>query len=248
MAFLQIIKLLILVLPLTRMAPEKHLQIIGNTISDENIHTVSLYRQGWPMSYPYLNLQSDQHLVFTFDDLSEDLRDLSYEIILCNADWSPSNLWPEEYLEGFNTNPVQDYQYATNTTVPYIHYRIQIPNENLSINLSGNYIIRVRDANDQILINRRFVVYENLVSVDPSVIRGDYPDYPGGGQQLTLDIRSSSFRIEDPARSIRTAIIQNGNWSLQQVLNRPDALHAGGLSCLNRISSGALNLIFIPPT
>ncbi len=45
---------------------------------------------GWEISYPVLDLQSNNQLLLSFDDLSDEIKDYSYKIIHCNADWTAS--------------------------------------------------------------------------------------------------------------------------------------------------------------
>lgn len=196
---------------------------------DKSIHTVKVFRKGWPLSAPYLNLSDDVPLILSFDDLADDTRDFSYRIIHCNANWTPSDLFVQDYLDGFYDNPVTDYDYSVNTTVPYIHYRLSFPNDDLHIKLSGNYIIAVYE-NDKIVLSQRFVVFENLVSIQPSMVQGNAADFPGGGQEILFDVTTSSFPVTDPARDITAVIIQNENRDGAQIRTSPDAIRGNTFS------------------
>ena len=46
-------------------------------------------------------------------------------------------------MNGFNGEPIEDYEKSFNTTVLYTHYSLRIPNENISLKLSGNYKLTV---------------------------------------------------------------------------------------------------------
>jgi hypothetical protein len=73
-----------------------------------------------------------------------------------------------EYADGFEFNPLYEYQYSSGTMVQYRHYALSIPNSNLKLKLSGNYILRVvKQSNRQeIVLQQQFRVYEPKVKID----------------------------------------------------------------------------------
>ncbi len=80
---------------------------VREMVLDHSVKTVQLYREGWPMSYPVIRLSEDVPLILEFDDLSEEQPSFMYRIIHCNADWTPSDLSEQEYLEGFPENEIR---------------------------------------------------------------------------------------------------------------------------------------------
>ena len=46
------------------------------TICNENIRSVQVYKKGWPLSYPIIQLGSNDILVVSFDELTLDVRNL----------------------------------------------------------------------------------------------------------------------------------------------------------------------------
>jgi hypothetical protein len=57
-----------------------------------SIKSVQLHRAGWDMTYPIIELNSADQLELHFDDLSDEVKNYSYTIEHCDADWMPSNL------------------------------------------------------------------------------------------------------------------------------------------------------------
>ena len=49
--------------------------------------------------------------------------------IHCDKDWKKSDIFPNDYLDGYSDNPIEDYEASFNTTVKYYHYKLIFPNE-----------------------------------------------------------------------------------------------------------------------
>ena len=89
-------------------------------VMDPNVKTIQLYREGWPLSYPVMNLTGDVPLVLEFDDLSGEPSTYYYKVFHCNADWTPSNLTEMEYLEGYMENEIPGGAPSFSTYYNYI--------------------------------------------------------------------------------------------------------------------------------
>ncbi len=175
------------------------------------IHTVLFFPEGWEFSLPVLELGSSQRLICKFDLFSRDPRNFRYTIVHCDADWNPSRLVTSEYLEGFADNAVTDYDYSINTTVPYINYKLILPNENITIKLSGNYLLKVWEEGkkDEPVLIKPFYVTEKQVEITGEVQKATYEGYNGASQQVAFAVGHSRFPISDPLNEIRTVVMQN---------------------------------------
>ena len=80
---------------------------------------------------------------FSFDDLFGNEEDYYYTITHYNYNWTTSDLSKGEYLDGIDNQRIQDYENSFNTLQIYSHYRLNIPNNNLRITKSGNYLISI---------------------------------------------------------------------------------------------------------
>jgi hypothetical protein len=180
----------------------------------ETVKTVLLYKEGWELSYPVIELNSQDRLVLSFDDLADKVSNFSYTLIHCNAYWNPSPISQNEYIDGFTEAQLTDYSYSFNTTVPYIHYHLVIPNENMNITCSGNYILLVFDEYDrnQPVITRRFSVFERQVTIETNIHRPSLPEYHDSGQEVDISVHFSSMAIDHPEQEIILVIRQNGRW------------------------------------
>ncbi len=188
-------------------------KILGNHIFSKNIHTAEIYQQGWRMSYPYLRLGSDSRLCLDFDDLGETYKDYYYTFIHCDAQWHPSDIPVEDYLNGFTENQITNYKHSINTTVPYIHYHLSFPNDDVRFRVTGNYIILVyKDLNkENPVLTARFMVYSNRVTIRGKVIPPIGPDR-ARDQQLHFSVRFPGYPLRSPQDELFVVIRQNNRW------------------------------------
>ena len=56
-----------------------------------------------------ITLDSNDYIELSFDELSHEYHRYQYVLSHCNADWSASDLSDIDYLDGFNNNPIEDY-------------------------------------------------------------------------------------------------------------------------------------------
>ena len=96
---------------------------------DENIHAVKFHLTGFPLTQPLIDLRSNATFTLAFDDMQEDLRDIYYTIIHCDADWQPSVLTTMEYLDGFDEEQFDQYGFSINTLTEFTTYQLTLPNE-----------------------------------------------------------------------------------------------------------------------
>ena len=69
-------------------------------------------------------------LILEFDDLFGEYERYQVKFIHCDADWTPSRLFPLDYLNEYNEFIIENYDFSFNTIVPYVHYSFQIPRFN----------------------------------------------------------------------------------------------------------------------
>ncbi len=179
-----------------------------------NIKTVNIHREGWNLSYPVIDLNGPVKLIMSFDDLSSEIRNYYYRIVLCNADWTPSSLNENEYLEGYLQNQISDYEHSFNTYFNYIHYSLKLPNDDVRFKVSGNYaIILYSDYNeDDTVFIKRFFVAEKLVDVKASIQRPSLSVFRDAGQEVNFTVSYGSFPVRDPYSEVKITVLQNGRW------------------------------------
>ncbi len=194
-----------------------------NKTYKENIKTVLFHPKNYPLSAPILPLRSCDNievmskLVLSFDDLSEDEdTDYYYTIIHCNADWKPSDLADMEYIDGFSSEEIQDFDNAFNTNVPFLNYTLELPNQDLCFNKSGNYILKVYANEDveDIVLTRRFSVVDQKVSITPRVTRTSENIKIRTHQAINFNISYKGMDVKNPRSEFKVTVLQNDRWDL----------------------------------
>jgi hypothetical protein len=180
----------------------------------ENIKTVLLFKKGWELSLPIIELNSDEKLQLMFDDLGSNTKNYYYTIIHCDTEWAPSNLSPSEYIDGFNENQIKNYFYSFNTTYDYVHYELTFPNDEISPKLCGNYILLVYefDNPDAIILTRRFYIVDTKIGINAQIKRPSSPDFIDTGQEIDFSIIYKGYYIRDPFSDIKINILQNNRY------------------------------------
>lgn len=183
-----------------------------------NIKSVKFNPFGSPLAPPVVYLGNTQSLGISFDDMDNEQKDYSYDIIHCNRDWTPSNLERIEYLDGFSNEEITNANFSVNTFVPYINYKLTLPNRDIKWNISGNYLLIIYegdDIDDRIpVITRRFMVVDKSVNVsvknrrplDVTKLRTHY--------EFDLFVNNKDFRILDPRNNVSVTVLQNYRWDI----------------------------------
>jgi hypothetical protein len=185
---------------------------------DRNIRTVMAYKTGNELSEPYVELNSNETITFTFDDLSEDSRDFYYVIKHCNADWVEDNLFTGDYMKGFAENNLFRFNSSINTTVFYKNYILTVPNEDVQITASGNYLLKVYDRYDSKEVFRKgFKIFENKVAL--TLKYRHIVNYGSDGkQQLEFSVNRGSLPLQNPYSELKLRIEQNSQRIPSQAL------------------------------
>ena len=114
------------------------------TVLSDNIHTFRVVTNGNPLLPPIVTLGGRNSIEFSFDELTHEYHRYIYRITHCDAYWQPSQeVFESDYLSGFNNRPIEDYEESFNTSVLYTHYSFTIPNNDVRVLLSGNYLVSV---------------------------------------------------------------------------------------------------------
>ncbi|MGE5424847.1 MAG: DUF5103 domain-containing protein [Syntrophothermus sp.] len=179
-----------------------------------SVKTILLFRKGFEMAAPVMYLDDRNGLTLAFDDLDADLKPYQFTILHCECDWTNSTLIrPEDYIDGNLEDRIDDYQYSSNTLVPYTHYSVELPTRDMKIKVSGNYILKVyTDSPENPAFTRRFMVVEHTpLGVDGSVHQTDDVGDRFSKQDVDFTIRYNGFPVYDP-RQVKVVVTQNDRW------------------------------------
>ena len=200
-----------------------------DTIYVDYIKTVQFYLEDLVATLPIVPLGGQGVLNLTFDDLTDELYNYTYSIQHCNADWTPSVISELDYLNGFRRGDIRQRELAFNTRVRYAHHRLTIPNRELQLTLSGNYLLHIYNEQDEPLLTRRFAVVEQLFRVQARMTPGMAVGTFNTHQEIDFTVLHEDIPIQNPLREITATVIQNGQWNtaiqgLAPTLVKPEQL------------------------
>ena len=156
-------------------------------------------------------LKLSERLRLEFDVLNGDEADFYYTITHYNFDWTPSTLIKPEYLQGFDNVRITEYENSFNTYQIYSHFRLQIPNEQTRLKMSGNYMINIYNEYEELMFSRKFMIYENIANVGVAIKRSRDVKYIQQKQSVNFVVSSPTMHFNNPRQTINTVVIQNNN-------------------------------------
>jgi len=185
-----------------------------NAVFRDEIKSVTMFREGNELSNPVIELGSDVKLLLKFDDLAEDVKNYSYTVIHCDANWNESYIQQNEYLSGFPDNPIADYAMSFNTTVKFVNYQLSIPNDDCAPKYSGNYVLVVFEENNRqnLVLTQRFYVVEPKVRIEGLVKKATFDVYNGENQEVDFKVVNQQLKLMNPREDIKVVLMQNRRW------------------------------------
>ena len=196
------------------------------------IHTIQVNKNGDWSKYPLIDMNSGDYICLNFDRVSDNSSDrLRYKIIHCNADWTESSLSSIEFLDGFNDNLINDYAVSTNTTINYTNYNLNIPNNDFSLKVSGNYVIQVyeEDNTSNLLLNACFSVLDSRIAIGGNMTSNTLIDSNKEHQQVSFTINHPSLTIRDPFSELKVIVRQNDRQDNQKIDVKPSYIQSNRL-------------------
>ena len=148
-----------------------------------------------------------------FDDLFGNEANYYYVLQHCDYDWKPSQLVKSEYIQGFDDQRIQDYTNSFNALQIYSHYRLQFPNKYTTLLVSGNYMLKILNEDKDVVFSRKFIVYEELVSVPMQVKRTRNVSEINFKQNLDFAIKSPNILFQSPLKNVKVLLMKNGQIS-----------------------------------
>lgn len=174
-----------------------------------NIKTISFVQSG-ANTIPMFRLGDTFEL--QFDDLFGNEADYYYTITQYNYDWTPTILAKSEYLQGMDNQRIMTYQNSFNTLQIYSHYKQAFPNRFNRILLTGNYMVKIFNDNQELVFSRRFIIYEETVSVPLQIKRSRDLATIEKKQNMDFTIKMGDNNLQNPIQNVKVALLQNGRW------------------------------------
>lgn len=173
-------------------------------------------------------------LEISFDEMSHDVHFYTYTVCHLNADGNPSALLSSEYLRGFTTMDITDYQHSLNTQRDYTHYRFTFPNEDMQLTASGLYAIQVYEDGDRdkTVAWIPFAVVDPKVAIDANAHSKTIKELNGHYQQLDIDVAMTAVSLRDP-QEFTLVVQQNGRTDNRAIVRQPTFVESKRLRYLN---------------
>ena len=222
-----------------------------NRVYDPMIHTLQTIVNGDWLRDDVITLGTEDWVTISFDHFTHDYHRFVYRIVHCNADWTPSDLFEVDYMDGFNNQPIEDYENSLNTTMLYTHYRLDLPNDDIQFKVSGNYRVEIyldedEDENENetsqpstlnpqlstlnpLVAVACFRVVEPCMGLNVAVTGNTDIDTNQSHQQVSFVLNYPPGEVVDPATEIKPYIYQNGRTDNQVALVKPTYITPGRL-------------------
>ena len=208
-----------------------------NEILDKNIASLQVVANNDWLSLPIINLNSNDFVNISFDDLTHEYHRYCYKIEHCESNWqTSSSLFESDYIDGFALgNTIDDVQESTNTVQLYTHYNISFPNNKCRPKISGNYRVTIYDENDEkhVVCRAYFMIVEPSMAVQLNVTTNTDIDINGKHQQVEMAIDYGNNIVSNPQTQIKTVVMQNGRWDNAVINARPQYIKANGLQWIH---------------
>jgi hypothetical protein len=190
-----------------------------------NIRTVKLYKAGDIYSYPVMGLNSADLLELHFDDLDASAKNCYYTYQLCNADWTPSELQPFDYIRGFQSMRITTYRYSSLSFTKYTHYQATLPDKNCMPFKSGNYLLKVFLNNDtsDLLFTKRFMVVDTRISIGAQLLKPFNLQLALSNQRIQIGVSTTNAQINAfSPQDLKVVVLQNNTWATAMMINKPN--------------------------
>ena len=203
------------------------------TLLSHDLATLQVLRNGdWRQRLPLISLTGGDEIQISFDDFSAAYRRFTYDVVHCEADWTPSTqLFATDYAEGFTEAlTIDDVQPSRQTQVAYTHYAFALPNAQCRLTKSGNYEVRIYDERHELMARACFMVTEATMKARLTCTTNTDVDVNATHQQIAWAVDFQGVNVTQPDREIKTVVLQNGRWDDARINVSPQMQTPNGLA------------------
>lgn len=203
----------------------------------QNIQSIQLFNPQTNDETPVIAM--GQHLILSFDDLTNSSEVYRYTIKHYDRNWEDDNLFFSEIANGSMNAMLDQFQYSFNTLQSYTHYTLRFPNDKIQPKISGNFelIVYKRSADDP-LFKRRFSITEDNVNLALNVSRIADARNPNLNQRVEVQAIAKAGDITSNVNSMSLMVMQNNNPNMKIINQRPSSTMG------NQLLFQQLNLAF----
>ena len=149
-------------------------------------------------------------ITLSFDDVIGDEADYYYQFEHYDYDWTPSQLFKNEWLIGIDDARIFNYRNSFTTLQPYSHYMMRVPNQfTKGFRVSGNYMVHIYNSDRELVFSRKFMIKEPgaIIGVDTRRVRD--LNYIQTQQRVQFFVDSQEITFINPEQQLKVAIIKN---------------------------------------
>lgn len=191
-------------------------------IYNEQVRTLRVARE-------VISLVDPEPLQISFDEMSHDVHLYTYTVEMLHSD-----LLSGEYLQGFTTRDIVDFEHSFNTSREYTHYWFEFPNEDMQLTKSGAYRLTIyEDGNPENKVAEvDFSVVEPLVKIEGKVRASTDIELNGRYQQVDFDVNTAALDLRNP-QEVRVLVTQNNRLDNAVELTQPTFIEQNHLKYIN---------------
>ncbi len=208
------------------LSAQTHTRVFSEQIRTLRVERRVLLLEGGPID----GSDAENTLHISFDEMSHEVHFYTYTVQMLNGD-----LLNGEYLQGFTTRDIIDYEHSLNTSRIYTHYWFNFPNEEMQLTKSGQYLLTIyEDGNPENKVAEvEFCVMEPLVKVDARTRNNTDIELSGRYQQVDIDVNLQNAITNYQPSEFRVVVTQNNRLDNSVVLTQPTFVEPNRLRYIN---------------
>ena len=191
----------------------------NNTL--DNIYSIKIETVSNKYLYPVID--KNETITLSFDDLNLTENSYYYQLNHFDYKWNKSKLFKSDYINGYDDNLITNYENSFNTLVDYRNYKISIPNNDVSIKISGNFSISIHDKNGDFLFERKFSIINKRLLISTEIKKSkDLKNYETHqSQDITVNC-NNCLNFKNSSSKLKLVILKNKQWKNSMILEKPD--------------------------
>ncbi|MDR2122397.1 MAG: DUF5103 domain-containing protein [Flavobacteriaceae bacterium] len=150
--------------------------------------------------------------VLTFDMLDRGYERMYYTLKHYDRNWNEDTLFESEYINGYTSPQIYDYQPSFNTRQNYTHYTLHFPNKDMQPKISGNYLLTVYGEDQKPVFSKKIAFYESMAEVGVAYERFSSSKNQDITQRVTVQAVIPDRNNHIIPRYLSLCILQNNNW------------------------------------
>lgn len=175
-----------------------------------------------PERLALIDQSADERLIITFDVFGLSALDLVYSLEHCDAEGHSSGLLPGEAIEGLREQELAPPIVLHASPLPYQHYTLELPNDQLSFLISGRYRLSVysRWAVDKPLLELPVFFSDGVIAVEGDLLSMFEATANQEKQQLRLQLSELDHirtGVNDQVQ-VKVVVLQDASLTIPSVM------------------------------